>query len=59
MNTIKEREEEKMTKKKKKVQNNTNRVFIYMNTGTRTHKTKKDYNRKENKKICRKALTEY
>ena len=48
-----------MTKKQKKAQNNTNRVFIYMNTGTRTHKTKKDYNRKENKKICRKALREY
>lgn len=43
-----------MTKKQKKAQNNTNRVFIYMNTGTRTHKTKKDYNRKENKKFVEK-----
>lgn len=48
-----------MTKKEKRIQNNSNRVFFNMNTGTRTHKTKKDYNRKENKKICRKALTNY
>ena len=40
-----------MTKKQKKEQNNSNRVFFNMNTGTRTHKTKKDYNRKENKQI--------
>lgn len=48
-----------MTKKQRKEQNNSNRVFFNMNTGTRTHKTKKDYNRKENKKICRKALANY
>ena len=48
-----------MTKKEKKNQNNMNRVFFNMNTGTRTHKTKKDYNRKENKKICRQALANY
>lgn len=48
-----------MTKKQKKEQNNSNRVFFNMNTGTRTYKTKKDYNRKENKRICRRALENY
>ncbi len=45
-----------MTKKQEKEKNKQNRVFIPMNTGTRTHKSKKDYNRKEGKKICKNAL---
>ena len=39
-----------MTKKQKKVKNNENRVLVTFNTGTRTHKNKKDYNRKKMKR---------
>lgn len=45
-----------MTKKQEKEKNKQNRVFIPMNTGTRTHKSKKDYNRKENKKIAENGI---
>jgi len=48
-----------MTKKQKKIQDNKNRVFCQMNTGTRYHKSKKDYDRKENKKELRKLLVCY
>lgn len=42
-----------MTKKQMKEWNKKNRVLVPFNTGTRTHKNKKDYNRQENKKLCR------
>lgn len=48
-----------MTKKQEKAKNSMNRVYFDMNTGTRTHKSKKDYNRKEGKRICKKALSEW
>lgn len=38
-------------KKKRKEQNKKKRVLIPFNTGTRTHKSKKDYNRRKFKKI--------
>ena len=39
-----------MTKKQKKVKDKQKRVLVPFNTGTRTHKNKKDYNRKKLKK---------
>ena len=39
-----------MTKKQKKAKNNENRVLVTFNTGTRIHKSKKDYNRKKMKR---------
>lgn len=45
-----------MNKKQKREQDRMNRVFVQMNTGTRYHKNKKAYNRKNGKDICRKAL---
>lgn len=45
-----------MNKKQKREQDKMNRVFFQMNTGTRCHKSKKAYNRKEGKNICRKAM---
>lgn len=39
-----------MTKRQKKAKNNENRVLVTFNTGTRTHKSKKDYNRKKMKR---------
>lgn len=38
-----------MTKKQQKAKNNRNRVRTLFNTGTRTHKSKKDYNRQKDK----------
>ena len=38
-------------KKAQKEKNKKNRVLIPFNTGTRTHKSKKDYDRKKFKKI--------
>ena len=46
-----------MTKKQKKAKDNMNRVWVNINTGTRTHKSKKDYDRKKGKKICQEYLT--
>ena len=48
-----------MTKKQMKEQNNRNRVMVYFNTGTRTHSTPKDYDRKKSKKELRKMLDNY
>lgn len=45
-------------KKAKKAQDKKNRVAVPFNTGTRTHKSKRDYNRQENKKILKKMLDE-
>lgn len=42
-----------MTKKQRKERNKMNRVLVPFNTGTRTHKSKKDYDRREGKKICK------
>lgn len=48
-----------MTKKQIKEKNKKNRVMARFNTGTRTFKSVKDYDRKKEKEICRKALTNY
>jgi len=40
-----------MTKKQKKEKDNKKRVRVLFNTGTRTMKSAKDYNRKKFKKI--------
>ena len=48
-----------MTKKQIKAQNNKNRVMVNFNTGTRTHSTLKDYDRKKSKKELRKMLDNY
>ena len=40
-----------MTKKQRKAKNNKNRVRVLFNTGTRTMKSAKDYDRKKFKKI--------
>lgn len=45
-----------MTKKQLKAKNNQNRVRTLFNTGTRTHKSKKDYDRKKEKLFCKKYL---
>lgn len=46
-----------MTKKQIKEKNRKNRVMVGFNTGTRTFKSAKDYDRKKEKEFCRKALT--
>lgn len=45
-------------KKARKAENKKNRVAIPFNTGTRTHRSKKDYNRQAAKKNLRKLLSE-
>ena len=45
-------------KKAQREKNNRQRVKIDFNTGTRIHKSKKDYNRKKEKLFCRNYLTE-
>ncbi len=45
-------------KKARKEKNNKKRVRTQFNTGTRTHKNKKDYNRKKEKLFIKKYLTE-
>ena len=40
-----------MTKKQQKAVNNRHRVLVQMNTGTRTHKSPKDYDRKREKQL--------
>ena len=45
-----------MTKKQIKEKNRKNRVLVTFNTGTRTFKSAKDYNRAEEKKICKKPI---
>ena len=43
-----------MTKKEIKERNKLQRVFVPMNTGTRVHKSAKDYDRRKNKVDLRK-----
>lgn len=45
-------------KKIQKAKNAISRVRIDFNTGTRTHKNKKDYDRKKEKLFCKKYLTD-
>ena len=45
-------------KKAQREKNNRQRVRTMFNTGTRTHKSKKDYDRKKEKLFCKKYLTE-
>ena len=42
-----------MTKKQRKEQNKKHRVLVPFNTGTRTHKSAKDYDRKRLKRELR------
>ncbi len=44
-------------KKAQKAKNAIARVRVDFNTGTRIHKSKKDYDRKKEKLFCRKYLT--
>ena len=45
-------------KKAQKAKNNILRVKVDFNTGTRTHKSKKDYDRKKEKLFCKRYLTD-
>lgn len=45
-------------KKAQREKNNRQRVCTMFNTGTRTHKSKKDYDRKKEKLFCKKYLTD-
>ena len=45
-------------KKALREQNKRDRVQVLFNTGTRIHKSAKDYNRKEAKLFCKKYLTD-
>lgn len=45
-------------KKTQKAKNNLLRIRTDFNTGTRTHKSKKDYDRKKEKLFCKKYLTD-
>ena len=45
-------------KRKKKEEDKKRRIYIPFNTGTRTHKTKKDYNRQKKKKEVYKIFSE-
>lgn len=47
-----------MNKKQLKEKNKKHRILIPFNTGTRTHKTLKDYDRKKLKRELRKSLDE-
>lgn len=46
-------------KKARKAENAKNRVTVNFNTGTRTFKSAKDYNRVEGKKICKNFSKDY
>ena len=45
-------------KKTQKAKNNILRIRVDFNTGTRTYKNKKDYDRKKEKLFCKKYLTD-
>lgn len=45
-------------KKAKKAEDKKNRVAVPFNTGTRTHKSKRDYDRKKEKRNLKKMLDE-
>ena len=45
-------------KKVQKAKNAISRVRVEFNTGTRTHKSAKDYDRKKEKLFCKKYLTD-
>lgn len=47
-----------MSKKALQEYNKSRRTLVLMNTGTQTHKSKKDYNRQESKRATREASTE-
>lgn len=44
-------------KKAQKAKNNISRIRTDFNTGTRTHKNKKNYDRKKEKLFCKRYLT--
>ena len=45
-------------KKAQREKNNKQRVRATFNTGTQTHKSKKDYDRKKEKLFCKRYLTD-
>ena len=45
-------------KKAQKAKNAISRVRVEFNTGTRTHKSAKDYDRKKEKLFCKQYLTD-
>lgn len=45
-------------KKALKAKNAISRIRVEFNTGTRTHKSAKDYNRQKEKLFCKKYLTD-
>ena len=47
-----------MSKKALQEYNKSRRTLVLMNTGTQTHKSKKDYNRQESKRATREASRE-
>ena len=47
-----------MSKKALQEYNKSRRTLVLMNTGTQTHKSKKDYNRQDSKRATREASTE-
>lgn len=47
-----------MTKKQEKERNKKQRVLVPFNTGTRTHKNKKAYDRKNNRKAIEREMKE-
>ena len=46
------------TKKQEKEKNKKQRVLVPFNTGTRVHKSKKNYDRKNNRKAIEKEMEE-
>jgi len=48
-----------MTKKQRREQNKKNRVLVPFNTGTRTHKNKKDLLKREEKNFLKKIQNNY
>lgn len=47
-----------MTKKQEKERNKKQRVLVTFNTGTKTHKNMKAYDRKNNRKAIERAIME-
>ena len=46
-------------KKKKREKDKKNRLLVPFNTGTRTHKSKKDYNRQKIKRDIQRGVDQY
>ena len=57
--TLKEIQKKSMSKKELDKMNKTKRVIVPWNTGTRNHKSKKDYDRKRVKREAKETLKDY